>query len=84
MWVMLPKDASGRKRKEGRSKWQRIVVEPVTRIEGHLMIEVEVDGGKVQSAKSSGTLFRGIELILKGHEPGMPRSLSSGSVVFVL
>lgn len=48
---------------------QRIVVDPVTRIEGHLMIEVEVDGGKVQSAKSSGTLFRGIELILKGHDP---------------
>ncbi|MGB4042894.1 MAG: nickel-dependent hydrogenase large subunit, partial [Thermacetogeniaceae bacterium] len=47
----------------------RIVVDPVTRIEGHLMIEVEVDGGKVQSAKSSGTLFRGIELILRGHDP---------------
>lgn len=47
----------------------KIVVDPVTRIEGHLMIEVEVDGGKVQSAKSSGTLFRGIELILRGHDP---------------
>lgn len=47
----------------------RIVVDPVTRIEGHLMIEVEVDGGKVVDAKSSGTLFRGIELILRGHDP---------------
>ncbi len=35
---------------------QKIIVDPVTRIEGHLMIEVEVDGGKVIKAKSSGTL----------------------------
>ena len=48
---------------------QKIIVDPVTRIEGHLMIEVEVDGGKVIKAKSSGTLFRGIELILQGHDP---------------
>lgn len=48
---------------------QKISVDPVTRIEGHLKIEVEVDGGKVVSAKSSGTLFRGIELILQGHDP---------------
>lgn len=48
---------------------QTISVDPVTRIEGHLKIEVEVDGGKVVSAQSSGTLFRGIELILQGHDP---------------
>ena len=48
---------------------QKIIVDPVTRIEGHLMIEVEVDGGKVVDAKSSGTLFRGIELILQNHDP---------------
>lgn len=47
----------------------KVVVDPVTRIEGHLMIEVEVDEGKVVSAKSSGTLFRGLELILQGHDP---------------
>ncbi|NLI12509.1 nickel-dependent hydrogenase large subunit [Pelotomaculum propionicicum] len=48
---------------------QKIVVDPVTRIEGHLKIEVEVDNNKVVEAKSSGTLFRGIELILKGRDP---------------
>jgi Ni,Fe-hydrogenase I large subunit len=46
-----------------------IVVDPVTRIEGHLRIETEVDGGKVQDAWSSATMFRGVELILKGRDP---------------
>ncbi len=46
-----------------------IVVDPVTRLEGHLRIEVEVEGGKVSKAYSSGTLFRGLELILKGRDP---------------
>lgn len=48
---------------------KRIVVDPITRIEGHLRIEVEVAGGKVKNAWSSGTLFRGIENILKGRDP---------------
>lgn len=47
----------------------RIVIDPVTRIEGHLKIEVEVDGDTVVDAWSSGTLFRGIEPILKGRQP---------------
>jgi len=47
----------------------RIVVDPVTRIEGHLRIEAEVSGGAVTDAWSSGTMFRGIELILKGRDP---------------
>ena len=46
-----------------------VVVDPVTRIEGHLRIEAEVDGGQVQDAWSSSTMFRGIELILKGRDP---------------
>lgn len=46
-----------------------IVVDPVTRIEGHLRIEAEVDGGKVQDAWSSATMFRGIETILEGRDP---------------
>jgi Ni,Fe-hydrogenase I large subunit len=46
-----------------------IVVDPVTRIEGHLRIEAEVDGGKVNDAWSSSTMFRGIELILQGRDP---------------
>ncbi len=47
----------------------RIVVDPVTRIEGHLRIEAQVDGGAVSDAWSSGTMFRGIELILRGRDP---------------
>lgn len=48
---------------------QRIVVDPITRIEGHLRIEVEVANGKVSNAWSSSTLFRGLELILQGRDP---------------
>ena len=47
----------------------RVIVDPVTRIEGHLRIEAEVDGGMVRDAWSSSTMFRGIELILKGRDP---------------
>jgi Ni,Fe-hydrogenase I large subunit len=46
-----------------------IVVDPVTRIEGHLRIEAEVEDGAVSNAWSSSTMFRGIELILKGRDP---------------
>ena len=46
-----------------------VVVDPVTRIEGHLRIEAEVNGGKVTNAWSSSTMFRGIELILNGRDP---------------
>lgn len=48
---------------------QHIVIDPVTRIEGHLRIEAEVDGGQVKDAWSSCTMFRGIEIILKGRDP---------------
>jgi hydrogenase large subunit len=47
----------------------KIVIDPVTRIEGHLRIEVEVEGGQVTEAWSSSTMFRGIEIILKGRDP---------------
>jgi hydrogenase large subunit len=47
----------------------RIVVDPVTRIEGHLRIEANLEGGKLTDAWSSGTMFRGIEMILKGRDP---------------
>ena len=47
----------------------RIVVDPVTRIEGHLRIEAQVEGGVITDAWSSGTMFRGIELILRGRDP---------------
>ncbi len=48
---------------------KRIVVDPITRIEGHLRIEVEVEGGQVVNAWSSGQMFRGIEMILQGRDP---------------
>jgi [NiFe] hydrogenase large subunit len=47
----------------------RVVVDPIPRIEGHLRIEVEVENGKVKDAWSSGTLFRGLEIILQGRDP---------------
>lgn len=48
---------------------KRIVVDPVTRIEGHLRIEAEVESGAVQQAWSAGTMFRGIELVLRNRDP---------------
>jgi hydrogenase large subunit len=47
----------------------RIVVDPITRIEGHLRIEAEVKDGKIVDAYSSGTMVRGFEIILKGRDP---------------
>jgi len=49
---------------------QRVVVDPVTRIEGHLRIEAETDAsGKITRAYSAGTMVRGIEIILRGRDP---------------
>jgi hydrogenase large subunit len=48
---------------------QRIVVDPITRIEGHLRIEAQTDGGKIAQAYSAGTMVRGIEIILRGRDP---------------
>ena len=47
----------------------RITVDPVTRIEGHLRIDVEVSGGSVQKSWASGQMWRGIEIILQGRDP---------------
>lgn len=48
---------------------KKIVLDPITRIEGHLRIETQVDGGQVTDAWSSSTMFRGMEIILKGRDP---------------
>lgn len=48
---------------------ERIVVDPITRIEGHLRIEAQMEGDQIAQAFSSGTMVRGIELILKGRDP---------------
>jgi Ni,Fe-hydrogenase I large subunit len=46
----------------------KIKIDPVTRIEGHLRIEAQVEGGKVTEAWAAGTMFRGIETILRGKD----------------
>jgi len=49
---------------------ERVVVDPITRIEGHLRIEAMLDeNGVIEDAMSSGTMWRGIEIILKGRDP---------------
>ena len=48
---------------------KKIVIDPVTRIESHLRIECEVEGGKVTNAWASGQMWRGGETILKGRDP---------------
>ncbi len=48
---------------------QRITIDPITRIEGHLRIDAEIENGQVNKAWSSGQMWRGIETILKGRDP---------------
>jgi hydrogenase large subunit len=48
---------------------QRVVVDPITRIEGHLRVEAQMEGNQIKQAYSSGTMVRGIEIILKGRDP---------------
>jgi len=47
----------------------KIIIDPLTRIEGHLKVETIVDGGEVKEARCSGMLFRGFEKILEGRDP---------------
>lgn len=48
---------------------KRIVVDPITRIEGHLRVEADIENGKIKDAFSSGTMVRLLEEILKGRDP---------------
>lgn len=48
---------------------ERIVVDPVTRIEGHLRIEADIQDGVIQKAYSSGTAVRGLEVIVQDRDP---------------
>jgi hydrogenase large subunit len=48
---------------------EKLVIDPITRIEGHLRIEAQIDGGQVTEAWSSSTMWRGLEIILKGRDP---------------
>jgi [NiFe] hydrogenase large subunit/hydrogenase large subunit len=46
-----------------------VVVDPITRIEGHLRIEVQAENGRIANAWASSTQFRGIEIIMEGRDP---------------
>lgn len=48
---------------------KKITIDPVTRIEGHLKIDLEIENGKVSDARTSGEMFRGWEIILKDRDP---------------
>ena len=48
---------------------ERLVIDPLTRIEGHLRIELEHENGKISDAWSETTMFRGIEEICRGRDP---------------
>jgi [NiFe] hydrogenase large subunit/hydrogenase large subunit len=47
----------------------RVVVDPITRIEGHLRIEAQADNGRITNAWSTSTQFRGIEIVMQGRDP---------------
>ena len=47
----------------------KVLIDPITRIEGHLSIEIDVQNGKVVDAKSIGDMFRGFERIFAGRNP---------------
>ncbi len=55
----------------------KIAIDPITRIEGHLRIEAQVEGGKITDAWSSGTMWRGIEIILQNRDPREVWALAS-------
>ncbi len=47
----------------------KIAIDPITRIEGHLRIEAQIERGRVVDAWSSSTMFRGMEIVLRGRDP---------------
>ena len=47
----------------------RVVVDPITRIEGHLRIEADIENGIIKDAFSTGTMVRGIEIIAQNRDP---------------
>ena len=55
---------------------QIVTIDPVTRIEGHLRVDIKVENGQVSDAWSAGSMFRGIEQILIGRDPGEARAFT--------
>jgi Ni,Fe-hydrogenase III large subunit len=64
--VFLPRSSAGA---EPPPPAQRVAIDPITRIEGHLRLEVQIENGQVTDAWSAGMMFRGIELVLPGRDP---------------
>ena len=48
---------------------KKVVVDPLTRIEGHLRIEADIENGVISDAYSTGTMVRGIEIIVQDRDP---------------
>ena len=67
--IFIPMVANGSTPPDNTTPTNRIVIDPLTRIEGHLRIEAQIGNGKVQDAWSSAMMFRGLEIILKGRDP---------------
>ena len=63
---------------------ERVVVDPLTRIEGHLRMEMEVEDGTITNAWSETTMFRGIEKIVEGRDPRDVWAFVGRSVAFAL
>lgn len=47
----------------------KIVIDPITRIEGHMRVEATVENGVITDARSVGTVYRGLEQIVLGKDP---------------
>jgi Ni,Fe-hydrogenase I large subunit len=47
----------------------KVHIDPLTRIEGHLAIDLDIDGGRVGEARCKGEMFRGLEVLLRGRHP---------------
>ncbi|ESB30004.1 hydrogenase 1 large subunit, partial [Salmonella enterica subsp. enterica serovar Agona str. 447967 1-1] len=63
---------------------RRLIVDPITRIEGHMRCEVNIDEQNViTNAVSCGTMFRGLEIILQGRDPRDAWALLNVFVVYV-
>jgi hypothetical protein len=67
--VFLPMVQGGEAAPPPTPKPVKVAIDPITRIEGHLRIEAQIEDGYVQDAWSSGMMFRGIELIMPGRDP---------------
>ena len=60
----------------------RNVVDPITRIEGHLRIEAQAENGRISNAWATSTQFRGIEIIMEGRDPKPPAGWDDSGAPF--